>query len=256
MAGHRTGRVDCAGAWAPRWGAGLVLQLMCGLAGAADLALTVPADVDVSAAQAVVPGAEKLGATGHVASRTVTFAGLVPDAAYDIRLTLRDGRILWGVNVGWYDMEEVDASAGPLSDDDRKEIQDICNIPSFYDKSTVLLYTGNHDRATGLMQLLRDRNFHAGKNEVIWRAEVWFFKFQNGGWERVNQQMRLMDRRRFASPAEYKKAVGPIRFIPRLGGITPQKKDERLKVELSSEDVQKGIPAIPDSAPEIAPAGR
>lgn len=214
---------------------------------AADLSVSVPAGVEVTAAEAVVPGSQTLDATGQIARGAVTFTGLVPDAAYDLRLTLRDGQVLWGVNLAWYDMEDADASAGPLSDDDRREIQEICNVPSFYDKSQVLSYSGNHDRVAGLIHLLRDRDFHAGKNEVIWRVEVWFFKFQHGGWEKVNQQTRLMDRRRFATSAEYKKAVQPIRFVPKLGGITPARKDQKLTVELTGEELLKAIPAIPEA---------
>ena len=215
---------------------------------AAELSVSVPAGVEVTGAQALVPGSQALQVTGHVGGGAVAFTELVPDAAYDIRLTLRDGRILWGVNLGWYDIDAADASAGALSDDDRKEIQEICNVPSFYDKSQVISYSGSHDRTAGLIHLLRDRDFHAGKGEVIWRAEVWFFKFQNGGWEKVNQQTRLMDRRRFPTSAEYKKAVQPIRFVPKLGGVTPAKKDQKLTVDLTSEDIEKAIPAIPETA--------
>lgn len=234
-----------------------LLLLLCPFCPAAELSVSVPAGVEVTAAQAVVPGSQTLQVTGHIAGGAVTFTGLVPDAAYDLRLTLGDGRVLWGVNLAWYDMEDADAAAGPLSDDDRKEIQDICNVPSFYDKTQVLYYSGMHDRVTGLIHLLRDRDFHAGKGEVIWRCEVWFFKFQNGGWEKVNQQTRLMDRRRFATSAEYKKAVQPIRFVPKLGGITPARKDQKLTVELTSEELSKAIPAIPEATkPDLAGEAR
>lgn len=214
---------------------------------AADLSVSVPPGVEVTVAQAVVPGSQTLQTTGHVVGGAVTFTDLVPDAGYDIRLTLRDGRVLWGVNLAWYDIEPAEAPAGPLTDEDRKEIQEICNVPSFYDKSQVICYSGSHDRTAGLVHLLRDRDFHAGKGEVIWRAEVWFFKFQNGGWEKVNQQTRLMDRRRFPTSAQYKNAVQPIGFVPKLGGITPARKDQKLTVELTSEDIEKAIPAIPQT---------
>ena len=73
---------------------------------------------------------------------------------------------------------------------------------------------------------MRDNGFHSNTgDEVIWRAEVWFFKWQNGGWERVGNQLRLLRRERFATHAEYEKEVKRIRWVTDLGGVRVEKGD-------------------------------
>jgi len=154
--------------------------------------------------------------------------------------TLKDGTRLIGVDMSWYaPVAEAKAKPGELADDDRKAIQEICTVPSFYDRCEILLLQGDADRAVGLMQLVRDRDFHAGKGEVIWRAELWYFEFQNGGWAKVSQQNKVLDRQRFATREKYLDYVRPIRFVPKLGGIKASENDTRI--ELLADDVKQFV---------------
>ena len=157
-----------------------------------------------------------------------------------LSVMLKDGTRLIGVDMSWYaPVAEAKAKPGELADDDRKAIQEICTVPSFYDRCEILLLQGDADRAVGLMQLVRDRDFYAGKGEVIWRAELWYFEFQNGGWAKLSQQNKVLDRQRFASREKYLQYVRPIRFVPRLGGIKASEKGTR--VELSADDLKQSV---------------
>lgn len=161
-------------------------------------------------------------------------------AGRPVEVTVKDGTRLIGVDMGWYAPVAAGAAkAGELGEDDRKSIQEICGVPSFYDRTEILLLQGDADRAVGLMQLVRDRDFHAGKGEVIWRAELWYFEFQNGGWAKVSQQNKVLDRQRFASREKYLEYVRPIRFVPKLGGIKAGEKDTRI--ELSADDLKQAV---------------
>ena len=152
-------------------------------------------------------GVEVKMADGEVA--TVTQSSATRQAQ------LRDGTRLVGVDMSWYAPATPDQQA--LSDDDREQIKELLTVPSFYDR-TVLLHTeGDSQRVVGLVELVRDRDFHAGKGEVIWRVELWYFEFQNGGWAKVSQQNRVIDRQRFASADDYRRYVSKVRFVPRLG---------------------------------------
>lgn len=163
----------------------------------------------------------------------------VVQAGRPVEVTAKDGTRLLGVDMAWYAPVPAAAKAGELSEDDRKSIQEICTVPSFYDRCEILLLQGDADRAVGLMQLVRDRDFHAGKGEVIWRAELWYFEFQNGGWAKVSQQNRVLDRQRFTSREKYLEYVRPIRFVPKLGGIKAGGKDTRI--ELSEDDLKQAV---------------
>lgn len=127
---------------------------------------------------------------------------------------LKDGTILLGVNLRWYIAAKPDPQ--PISDEDRSEITELLTVASFYDRAVLLHLEGDGQRAVGLMELIRDRDFHAGKGEVIWRAEVWYFEFQNGGWAKVSQQNKLLDRQRFKSADDYASYVKKLRFVPKL----------------------------------------
>ena len=159
-----------------------------------------------------------------------------------VEVMARDGTRLIGVDMAWYAPVAARAGAvkaGELSEEDRKSIQEICGVPSFYDRCEILLLQGDADRAVGLMQLVRDRDFHAGKGEVIWRAELWYFEFQNGGWAKVSQQNKVLDRQRFTSREKYLEYVRPIRFVPKLGGIKAGETDTRI--ELSGDDLKQSV---------------
>jgi hypothetical protein len=204
-------------------------------AGAADgtLKLSLPADTKVSSAVAIASGL-KLETPGKIDGATITFEKLLPETAYDARLTLGDGTIVQGVDMEWYNEEEAKADAGPLSDDDRKEMLGIISIPDFYNKHEILLIQGDHDRAVALVQLVRDKDFYAGTGQVIWRIELYYFKNQHGGWEKIGQQNKIIRRERFKTHDEFVSATAKMKFIAALGGLKLEKDQTEKSVKLQT----------------------
>ena len=149
---------------------------------------------------------------------------------------LQDGTRLLGVDLAWYTAAPPDPE--PISDDDRAEINELLTVPSFYDRAVLLHLQGDAQRAAGLMELIRDRDFHAGKGEVIWRAEIWYFEFQNGGWAKVNQQNKLLDRQRFKSADDYAAYLKNLRFVPKLGSLSTASTRPDI-LELTPADIIK-----------------
>jgi hypothetical protein len=193
----------------------------------------LPAGKQVKSAVAVAP-ALKLEVQGKTDGRTVTFTKVLPDTAYDLRVTLSDGTVVQGVDLGWYNEEPAGKDAGDLDNDDREQVRAIVqDVPGFYNKRDILMLRGDHDRAVALLRLVRDKDFVNDKGgEVIWRIELWYFKNQNGGWEAVQQQNRILRRERFPSPAARKAAEDPIRWTPSLGGIRVGKSEPTKTVTL------------------------
>lgn len=167
----------------------------------------------------------KVETPGAVDGQEVRFPKLLPDTPYDISITLRGGKMLAGVDMGWHE-ETTDApgpaeKTEPLTAADRKEIEAIVkDVPSFYDRADFLKLSGDGERAVGLVQLVRDRDFHAAtKGEVIWRVELYYFAFQAGGWEKVQQANKVLRRARFRNMEEYEDEVGSITWSEALGGV-------------------------------------
>jgi hypothetical protein len=163
------------------------------------------------------PAAAKAGSVlARIESRTVRFDDLGPQAQ-NVEITTQAGLTLIGVNMGWY---RAHPPAGePLSPDDRKEIEQILSVPSFYNKLKILLLSGNNQHVTALVELVRDREFHAGGQEIIWRTELWYFEFQNGGWAKVSQENKPLDRQRFPDGEAFEKYVRARRWVPKLGAV-------------------------------------
>ena len=214
-------------------------------AAASDLVVklpTLPEGKQVKSAVAAAPSL-KLDVQGTVDGRTVTFANVLPDTAYDVRVTLTDGTVVQGVDLGWYDEEPAKKDAADLDNDDREQIRAIVqDVPGFYNKRDILVLRGDHDRAVALLRLVRDKAFVNDKGgEVIWRIELWYFKNQNGGWEAVQQQNRVLRRERFPSPDARKAAEDAVRWAPALGGLRVAKGEAAKTVKLEEwEGVRVG----------------
>jgi hypothetical protein len=173
------------------------------------------------AATAVVPKDEKATCSGTVAGDTVTYADFKPGVAYEARITLADGTVLQGVDLGWYSRVPDRPHPDPLTDDDRQQMADVlAKVLSFYNHTEQVLLRGTHDRAVMLVDLRRDSPFHSDKgNEVIWRPELWYFENHHGGWEKVQQTDRVLRRERFPTSAAYHAVVDHLRWVPELGGL-------------------------------------
>jgi hypothetical protein len=187
----------------------------------------------VSAAVAIAAGL-KVESPGKIDGTTITFERLLPDTAYDVRLTLADGTTLQGVDLNWYTEEETKPDAGPLRDEDRKEMLGILSIPDFYNKKDILIYQGDHSRAATLVQLVRDKDFYAGGGQVIWRIEIYYFKNQHGGWEKLAQVNKILRRERFKTHDLFKMTTNKIKYLAALGGLKLDKNQTERTVKIET----------------------
>ncbi len=198
-------------------------------AAGSSLTIELPRDSTIRSAVAVAP-VLKLQSEGVADRHRVVFSNLLPNIAYDVRIALADGTILQGVDLSWYGPEPAKPNAGPLDEEDRKQIDEqVAGIKAFENKRRLLAIRGDHDRAVLLMELIRDTPFYGRKgDEVIWRIELWYFKNQHGGWERIGQQNKVLRRERFPSQRDFQSQVRQIRWLPELGDIRLGKDESRL----------------------------
>jgi hypothetical protein len=182
--------------------------------------LTVVAPKDSAITTATATTADKAEVSGKPEGNKATFQDVPANIPVNVQLTLADKSILQGVDLSWYNDEPLPPDVQPLNDDDREQIRAIVqDVPSFYNKSDILLLTGDHSRAVGLVQLLRDTDFHAAGGNIVWRVELYYFKFQYGGWEKVQQQNKIVRRERYKSVDAYKTATEKLNWVAELGGI-------------------------------------
>jgi hypothetical protein len=224
-----------------------------------DLVVKLPDKSRISVATAIERDSA-INVGGTIDGNRATFTNLRPDTPYDLAIETADGLLYCRADLSWCDPTPADPQAEPLGDDDREQIRAIVqDILGFADKPRIAMLQGNHDRAVALVDLTRSKGFHSDKgDEVIWRVEVWFFKWENGGWERVADQSRLLRRERFASTAAYQKEIGRVRWVPALGGVELKKGSGPVTVNVdvpvnppttrasdSPADLPKGIPQPP-----------
>jgi hypothetical protein len=207
---------------------------------AADLLVQLPPATTCLSAEALAPSAQA-GDDGpatpgkKTADGRIFFTNLKPATPYDLRLTLSDGRVLRGVNMAWYTREPANPDAGPLNDDDRKQIGAlVSDVKSFYDISRILAINGDHDRATVLVERIRNARFDGGASgEVIWRIELWYFNNDFGGWSEPPQTNKVLQRKRFPAQTDYHAMVDKLNWVPLLGGIQFSKPEEKREISLT-----------------------
>jgi hypothetical protein len=195
---------------------------------------THPAQATVIGGSAILPDTG-LAHPGNVIDNTVHFDQLQPSTYYDIQLNFSDGSILRGVDMAWYNDDDPAPGAGPLSDGDIQHLNDILHVPSFYNKADILLVQGDHDRAVALVRLVRDKDFYSGAGQVIWRIELWYFKYNHGGWEKIAQQNKVLRRERFKTVAEYHAATDKLHYSADLGGLSVDPPDHQRTVKVAKE---------------------
>jgi hypothetical protein len=203
------------------------------VASGADIVVKMPEGMRVDAAEAVA-AKTKAETSGKVKAAEVRFADLSSDTPYDVALMLSNGDVLRGVDMSWYSPEPEKAHAEEIADDDKEQINAILKqVLSFYNKNDLLLLRGNHDRAVALVQLVRDKAFHSDQGgEIIWHIELWYFKNQHGGWEKVQQANKILRRERFTSRDAFKQIIDHLRWIPELGGLKIPKDQTELTITL------------------------
>jgi hypothetical protein len=218
---------------------------------AGSITVNIPADIAVTKAEITTEKAPKTTITGTVKDQTITFADLTPGSAYEAQLTLKDGTVLQGVDMGWYSRVPDKAGAEELSEDDRAQMKAVFGAGAqFFNVQEATLIKGNHNRAVMLVRLER-ANFHSDKgDEIIWRPELWYFENHHGGWEKVLQTDRVLRRERFATHKDYHVVVDNLKWVAELGGLKVTPKEPDLKVTLPAN---AGIPtAQPTSQPTDA----
>jgi hypothetical protein len=182
---------------------------------AGDLVVQFPSTWHVVAAEAESGG---VPIAGKISEGKVDISGLDSSDRYNVKLSLDDGRVLQGVDMGWYNADPVDADAGDLDDDDRQQILAILNLPGFFNRCDMLVLRGNHDRAVALIQLVRDRPFAGDTGQgVVWRIELWYMKNEHGGW--LKESSRVVKRVRFDNADQFKQATGKLIWCADLGGV-------------------------------------
>lgn len=222
----------------------LLLWLVVYPAGAAEIAIALPEGVPgVESASAATPGGTAKGQARITDDRRrVLLTNLQAGETHSITLKLTGGVTLCGVDLSWYAPTPDATPADALSDENRADIGELLTVPSFYDRTELLLLQGDRRQATGLIQLVRDRDFHAGRGQVIWRVELWYFKYQAGGWEIVQQQAKVLRRERFASVDAYRAATAPLRWLTVLGGIRLEEAETRaISLPADAAEAQKPL---------------
>jgi hypothetical protein len=217
-----------------------VLVLYSSISRAEDLIVHLPETVQATSASAQV-AEMKLESAGKTQPHQVTFANVLPETAYDVKIETSAGPILQGVNLNWYNEDAARADAGELNDDDRQEIGKIVrDIPSFYNQSDILQLRGDHDRAVALVQLVRSKDFHSDTGgEVIWRIELWYFRNEAGGWAKISQQNKVLRRERYKSGKEFRDETEKLRWTPELGGITLAKGEKSKTIDLPADVLKR-----------------
>jgi hypothetical protein len=219
---------------------------------AGSITITVPSGITVTKAAATTEKEPRTTLDGTIRDHTITFAEPLPGSAYEAQLTLADGTVLQGVDMGWYSRVPDKPNADPLDDDDRQQMTDVLKkVLSFYNVNELTLLKGNHNRAVMLVRLERSSAFHSDKgDEVIWRPELWYFENHHGGWEKVQQTDRVLRRERFTTHADYHAVVDKLKWVPELGGLKSTPKIPDVKVTLPADT---GVPAVSDAAPATQP---
>lgn len=185
------------------------------------------------------------------------FEDLPGDAAYDLRFDTSDGRHVEGIDLRFVDArlrrlaaerrKELGippAGQHDFSPDDVKqikryvrELKDFCNV------RRALYVKGHGNAATALVELIRDEPFHAEKqDETIWRIELWYFEYRYGGWERVANQERVLER--FRGPQSGWTRIH-VEYYPKLSVyIDPDGAGEPVIFTLPDEpDPSRGRPS-------------
>ena len=127
------------------------------------------------------------------------FRDLPGDARYDVCIALADGREYQGI-----DLDFADARLLRLAELRRKQLKlapepahafeaddaawiarFVADQQTFTDANRAIYIQGHGRRATALVELMRTKDFVNSGGAVVWRVELWYFQFQNGGWEKV-----------------------------------------------------------------------
>lgn len=160
------------------------------------------------------------------------FEGLPGDATIDIGVKLSSGRTIEGIDLSQLDRRLLELAARrrehlglppePAHQFTQADVQELIKFTQdlapddFMDRSRVLYLAGHGRRATMLLELMRTRAFHDQKKgpdgaQLIWRIELWYFDYRNGGWEKTANQERVLRRERL-SPLKWREIS--VEYLP------------------------------------------
>ena len=176
--------------------------------------------------------------TVRIEPQEVRFHGLSSSQRHELTVVLKSGLTLQGVDLGWYAKLPPQAKKPePISDDDTRQIRSlVTEVKDFYNHKSLLALSGDQDRATALVRLVRDTDFYAGKGQIIWRIELWYFENQAGGWAPITQQNKVIRRERFKDADAYKTATTTVKFVQNLGGIAVEP-GKTTSISLTKEEI-------------------
>ncbi|MDY7009895.1 MAG: hypothetical protein SVV80_03995 [Planctomycetota bacterium] len=168
------------------------------------------------------------------------FKNLPGDATYDISVVASDGRRIEGIDLSWHEARMLRLAAIrrkqlELPPEQKREftvgdadalLKYVKDLKDFCDVRRALYIKASGLRATMLVEVMRTGEFHARRgDEIIWRMELWYFRYRYGGWERVSNVERVLERRRI--PASEWKAItlvyypGLSVYVNEKGGSMP-----------------------------------
>jgi hypothetical protein len=207
----------------------------------------------------------ELSAVSRVAGRQVrperfdkqtgrfAFEELPGDATYDLVVRTADGRRYEGIDLSFVDARLLrlaerrreklglpPARTYAFGPRDAKEIVDWIEGAAkrdFLELSRVLYVKGDGPRATVLLERMRTRPDYTGVALYIWRVELWYFAEQFGGWQKLDNQARMLRRERLPA-AQWRKLH--VEYLPELSVFISR--DGR------SEPVEFRIPKAPDAS--------
>ncbi len=196
---------------------------------AGDIAGTITGAQKVEALTAVCRATGKTFTTASFDKKTgkFLFKALPGATTYDLKLKLTDGREIEGIDLDICDarmMELAEARRKQLglkaeephkfASEDVKALQDyVKDLKDFMELRRVLYIAGHGRRATMLVELMRNREFHESGGKLVWRVELWYFDYQHGAWERTANQEIILRRERI-DPAAWKKIS--LEYYPQL----------------------------------------
>jgi hypothetical protein len=186
------------------------------------------------------------------ATGQAVFDNLPGDAHYDIGVVTSDGWQVEGIDLSWHEDRLLrlaakrrvelglpSEAAHEFSRADADELlKYVRDLQAFEDVRRVLYLRGDGQRAAMLVEPMRAREFynHQG-DEIIWRTELWYFRYRYGGWERVPNVERVLERRRI-SAAQWQQLT--VLYYPELCVYL----DEHGR----SQPLKWTLPAEPDPA--------
>ena len=139
------------------------------------------------------------------------FKALPGDATYDLTVVTKAGQRIEGIDLAWHEARllrlagirrrQLQLPPEPKRRFTRADANELLayvrKLKDFANVRRALYLRGEGLRAAMLVEVMRTRAFHAQRGgELIWRTELWYFRWRYGGWERQANVERVLERHR------------------------------------------------------------